>query len=344
MTLAFSIETSCDETSVAIVDNNGKILNQITENQQVHNKFGGVVPEIASRAHLQILQRIIPLSFKQAKLNLNDIDIFCATCGPGLIGGLLVGSTIAKSMAIGINKPFYPVNHLEGHLISPTFNNILKFPNLSILLTGGHTQIYFIKKPNDYELLGETVDDAVGESFDKVAKLLGLSYPGGPEIEKFAQKGKFDAYDLPHPLKNKKNMSFSFSGIKTAVNLIVKNQTKITQKFQEDMAASFQNKIIEIIINKIERTIKMLKNKNINIADISIVGGVAKNKALRNSLLNNDKINKYNIVYPPIEICGDNAAMIALVGLQKYKHKIKPDHLFNFKANPRLSIIESGSL
>ena len=145
MTLAFSIETSCDETSVAIVDNNGKILNQITENQQVHNKFGGVVPEIASRAHLQILQRIIPLSFKRAKLNLKDIDIFCATCGPGLIGGLLVGSTIAKSMAIGINKPFYPINHLEGHLISPTFNNKLKFPNLSILLTGGHTQIYLIK-------------------------------------------------------------------------------------------------------------------------------------------------------------------------------------------------------
>ena len=247
-------------------------------------------------------------------------------------------------MAIGINKPFYPVNHLEGHLISPTFNNILKFPNLSILLTGGHTQIYFIKKPNDYKLLGETVDDAVGESFDKVAKLLGLSYPGGPEIEKFAQNGNFNAYDLPHPLKNKKNMNFSFSGIKTAVNLIVKNQKKITQKFKEDMAASFQNKIIEIIINKIERTIKMLKNKNINIADISIVGGVAANKALRNSLLNNDEINKYNIVYPPIEICGDNAAMIALVGLQKYKHKVKPDHLFNFKANPRLSIIESGSL
>jgi len=344
MTLAFSIETSCDETSVAIVNNNGKILNQITENQQDHKKFGGVVPEIASRAHLQILQRIVPLCFKRAKLNLNDIDIFCATCGPGLIGGLLVGSTIAKSIAIGINKPFYPVNHLEGHLISPTFNNILKFPNLSILLTGGHTQIYFIKKPNDYNLLGETVDDAVGESFDKVAKLLCLSYPGGPEIEKFAQNGSFNAYDLPHPLKNKKNMNFSFSGIKTAVNLIVKNQKKITQKFKEDMAASFQNKIIEIIINKIERTIKMLKNKNINIADISIVGGVAANKALRNSLFNNDEINKYNTVYPPIEICGDNAAMIALVGLQKYKHKVKPDHLFNFKADPRLSIIESGSL
>ena len=344
MTLAYSIETSCDETSVAIVDNNGKILNQITENQQVHNKFGGVVPEIASRAHLQILQRIIPLSFKQAKLNLNDIDFFCATCGPGLIGGLLVGSTIAKSMAIGINKPFYPVNHLEGHLMSPTFNNTLKFPNLSILLTGGHTQIYLIKKPNDYKILGETVDDAVGESFDKVAKLLGFSFPGGPEIEKFAQNGNFNAYDLPHPLKNKKNMNFSFSGIKTAVNIIVKNQKKITQKFKEDMAASFQNKIIEIIISKIERTINMLKNKNIDIADISIVGGVAANKALRNSLFNNDEISKYNIVYPPIEICGDNAAMIALVGLQKYKHKVKPDHSFNFKANPRLSIIESGSL
>ena len=344
MTLAFSIETSCDETSVAIVDNNGKILNQITENQLDHIKFGGVVPEIASRAHLQILQRIIPLCFKRAKLNLNNIDIFCATCGPGLIGGLLVGSTVAKSMAIGINKPFYPINHLEGHLISPNFNNKLKFPNLSILLTGGHTQIYFIKEPNNYKLLGETVDDAVGESFDKVAKLLGLSYPGGPEIERFAQNGNFDTYKLPHPLKDKKNINFSFSGIKTAVSLIVKSQKKITQKFKEDMAASFQKKITEIIINKIERTIKILKNKNIYISDISIVGGVAANKALRKSLLNNDVINKYNIVYPPIEICGDNAAMIALVGLQKYKHKITSDHLFNFKANPRLSIIESDNL
>ena len=344
MTLAFSIETSCDETSVAIVDHNGEILNQITENQLDHNKFGGVVPEIASRAHLQILQRIVPLCFKRAKLNLSNIDIFCATCGPGLIGGLLIGSTVAKSMAIGINKPFYPINHLEGHLISPTFNNKLKFPNLSILLTGGHTQIYLIKKPNDYKLLGETVDDAVGESFDKVAKLLDLSYPGGPEIEKFAQNGNINTYDLPHPLKNKKNINFSFSGIKTAVSLIVKNQKKITQQFKEDMAASFQNKVIEIIINKIKRTIKMLKNKNIHISDISIVGGVAANKALRNSLLSNDEINTYNIVYPPIEICGDNAAMIALVGLQKYKHKIAPDHLLNFKADPRLSIIESDNL
>ena len=344
MTLAFSIETSCDETSVAIVDHTGEILNQITENQLDHKKFGGVVPEIASRAHLQILQRIVPLCFKRAKLNLSNIDIFCATCGPGLIGGLLIGSTVAKSMAIGINKPFYPINHLEGHLISPTFNNKLKFPNLSILLTGGHTQIYLIKKPNDYKLLGETVDDAVGESFDKVAKLLDLSYPGGPEIEKFAQNGNINTYDLPHPLKNKKNINFSFSGIKTAVSLIVKNQKKITQQFKEDMAASFQNKVIEIIINKIKRTIKMLKNKNIHISDISIVGGVAANKALRNSLLNNDEINIYNIVYPPIEICGDNAAMIALVGLQKYKYKIAPDHLLNFKADPRLSIIESDNL
>ena len=344
MTLAFSIETSCDETSVAIVDNNGKILNQIIENQLDHNKFGGVVPEIASRAHLQILQRIVPLCFKQAKLKLSNIDIFCATCGPGLIGGLLIGSTVAKSMSIGMNKPFYPINHLEGHLISPTFNNKLEFPNLSILLTGGHTQIYLIKKPNDYKLLCETVDDAVGESFDKVSKLLGLSYPGGPEIEKFAQNGNINTYDLPHPLKNNKNINFSFSGIKTAVSLIVKNQKKITQKFKEDMAASFQNKIIEIIISKIERTINVLKNKNIDIADISIVGGVAANKALRNSLLNNEGINKYNIVCPPMEICGDNAAMIALVGLQKYKHKVKPDRLFNFKANPRLSITELGSL
>ena len=220
----FSIETSCDETSVAILNGQGKILSHINYTQQDHNKFGGVVPELASRAHLRILQKIIPLSFKEAKVEVNDIDIFCATCGPGLIGGLLVGSTIAKSMALAQAKPFYPINHLEAHLISPSFKFDMKFPNLTLLLTGGHTQLYYVSGINKYELIGETVDDAIGESFDKVAKLLGLKFPGGPEIEKIAKNGNESKFDIPHPFKLDKNLNFSFSGIKTAINLLIKKK------------------------------------------------------------------------------------------------------------------------
>jgi len=338
MTLVFSIETSCDETSVAIVENGGQILSQITFNQAEHNRFGGVVPEIASRAHLQILQKIIPLCFNKANLNIKNIDLFCATCGPGLVGGLLVGSTIAKTMAIGINKPFYPINHLEGHLVSPLFNNELKFPNLILLLTGGHTQIYLTHKPNKYELLGETVDDAIGESFDKVAKLIGLNFPGGPEIEKLAKNGNPNSYKLPHPFIKKKNINFSFSGIKTAVSLIVSKQNKINLKFKEDISASFQNKIIEILIKKTELALSILKNDKIDIYDIAIVGGVAANMELRKSF---SKIfnKKYNMIYPLKKLCGDNAAMIALACHKKFEEKIEPNYFF--KPNPRLTIMKS---
>ena len=339
MTLIFSIETSCDETSVAIIDKNKRILGEITHSQSEHVKYGGVVPELASRAHLEILQKIIPECIKKADITIKDIDVFCATAGPGLIGGLLIGTTIAKSMAIAMKKPFYGINHLEGHLISPTFNNDIKLPYLSILLTGGHTQIYLVKKFNHYKILGESVDDAIGECFDKVAKLLGLKYPGGPEIEKLASLGNDNKFKLPHPLiKDKKNLNFSFSGIKTVINLIVKSQKKVDLNFKKDLAASFQNKVIEILIEKIDRCLNFLKKENININDITIVGGVAANKAIRKAL-NNAYISKnYTLLYPPINMCGDNAMMIGLACLQKYKQKHKPDYFF--KANPRLQINE----
>jgi len=334
--LVFAIETSCDETSVAILNNKRKILSHITINQKDHNKFGGVVPEIASRAHLQILQTIIPQSFKEAKLTTNDIDIFCATCGPGLIGGLLVGSTIAKSMAIGANKPFYPVNHLEGHLLSPEFSTTMNFPNLTLLLTGGHTQIYLVKSIGEYKLLGETVDDAIGESFDKVGKLIGLGYPGGPLVEKLAIDGNFKAYELPHPLEFEKNFNFSFSGIKTAVSLLVKNQIKINNKIKKNIAASFQKKIIEILIKKTDLVLKNLRKQKYNIKDIAIVGGVAANQSIKKSLEKFSNINNNRLIFPPLELCGDNAAIIAWTCIQHHKLNIKPD--LDFKANPRLTI------
>mgnify|MGYP001307347125 CR=1 FL=1 len=335
-TLVYSIETSCDETSVAILNDKRKILSHITVNQKDHNKFGGVVPEIASRAHLQILQTIIPKSFEEAKLSINDIDIFCATCGPGLIGGLLVGSMIAKSMAIGTNKPFYPINHLEGHLLSPEFSTTMNFPNLTLLLTGGHTQIYLVKSIGEYKLLGETVDDAIGESFDKVGKLIGLGYPGGPLVEKLAKNGNFEAYDLPHPLEFEKNFNFSFSGIKTAVSLLVKNQIKLNKKIKSNIAASFQKKIIEILIKKTELALEYLRKQKYDIKDMAIVGGVAANKSIKESLKKFSQINNHRLIFPPLELCGDNAAMIAWACLQHHKMGIKPD--LEFKPNPRLSI------
>ena len=340
--MIFAIETSCDETSTAILTLEGKLLSHIVVNQQNHNKFGGVVPEIASRAHLQILQNIIPQSLKEANIEFQNIKIFSATAGPGLIGGLLVGSTMAKSMAIGSNKPFYPINHLEGHLLSPSMFSNLNFPYLAILLTGGHTQIYLVQNIGSYKLLGETIDDAVGESFDKVAKLLGLGYPGGPFIEKKAMLGNEKSFQLPHPLEHKKNLNFSFSGIKTAVSLIIKNKKNIDEQTIKDIAASFQNKIIEILIKRTRMTITILNNKGFNIKDVAIVGGVAANNKINKSFRNLCKEFSLNAVFPKKEMCGDNAAMIAWACFKRYKKNIKSD--LNFKADPRWALSKIVSL
>ena len=334
--MIFAIETSCDETSVAILSKKGKLLSHITVNQSNHNKYGGVVPELASRAHLEILQNIIPKTLKESGLKMNDIDIFCATCGPGLVGCLLVGSTFAKSLAIGMDKPFFPINHLEGHILSPQFNNKMQFPNLTFLITGGHTQIYLVKKIGSYKLLGESIDDALGESFDKVAKMLNLGYPGGPIIERKALKGNKHAFQLPHPLEYKKNLNFSFSGIKTAVSLIVKKEKIINNKFINDISASFQNKIIEILETRMLFAINSLKEKKIKIKDISVVGGVAANKSIKDAFQKNcDKFN-YRLITPQIEMCGDNAAMIALACLFQYNNNKKSN--LNFKVDPRWNI------
>ena len=340
--MIFAIETSCDETSTAVLSLDGKFLSHIIVNQQNHKKFGGVVPEIASRAHLEILQTIVPQSLDEAKIELNNIELFSATCGPGLIGGLLVGTTMAKSMAIGRNKPFYPINHLEGHLLSPLITNKINFPYLAILLTGGHTQVYLVENIGIYKLLGETVDDAVGESFDKVAKLLGLGYPGGPFIEKIAVLGNEKAFHLPHPLEFEKSLNFSFSGIKTAVSLLVKNQPKINKKIKSDIAATFQSKIIEILIKRTTLAFTILKKKNYKIKDVALVGGVAANKEINESFKKLCNKFNYRFVFPTQEMCGDNAAMIAWACLQRYKKNMKPD--INFKANPRWSLGKIVSL
>ena len=332
--LVFSVESSCDETSVCIMDGEKEIFSHIVYSQQIHKKYGGVVPELASRAHLEIVQIITKQALKESGLKLSNIDLFSATCGPGLIGGLLVGSTFAKSLAVGLNKPFIPINHIEAHVLSPFYNNKISFPHLSLLVTGGHTQIYLLENSNTINLLGETIDDAVGEAFDKVAKLLGLQYPGGKEIEIKAKRGDENKFLLPKPLVDKNNLNFSFSGLKTSVNL-KKKKNKLTDIFINDMAASFQKTVAEIITLKIDRAInKLIKNK-INLSSISIVGGVANNEKIKLDLFN--KIQKYNItlLQPPKDMLTDNAAMIAWACI--YKYSTLSDGLF-FKPNPRLKI------
>ena len=262
--LVFSVETSCDETSVCIMKEDKTILSHIVYSQTFHTKHGGVVPELASRAHLEILQQITKEAVVESGVRLNDIDLFSATCGPGLIGGLLIGSTFAKSLSIGNGKPFIPINHLEAHVLSSFYNNEIKFPHLSLLLTGGHTQIYFLENYNKINLIGETIDDAIGEAFDKVSKILGLSYPGGPEIEKKALKGNENAFKLPQPLINEDNFNFSFSGLKTSVNLIAKKNI-IDESFIRNMSASFQKCVGAILTFKLKQVINKLYSKNTKI-------------------------------------------------------------------------------
>ncbi len=331
--LVFSCETSCDETSICLMDNS-KIIKHVIFSQEIHNKYGGVVPELASRSHLENLQAMVFDTFKKTKIDAKEIDVFCATCGPGLIGSLLVGSTFTKSLSLSFNKPFIPINHLEGHLLSTSFNNEIKYPHLVVLLTGGHTQIYLMKNSKEANLLGQSLDDAIGEAFDKTAKLLGLGYPGGTEIEIAAKEGNENAFELPKPLFHDKNFNFSFSGIKTHINILTK-KNDLNKNFIRNISASFQKTMADIITKKIEIGLEILYKKNVYIKSISVVGGVANNTYIRKRLENLFDQKKINLYYPIKEMMGDNAAMIAWACLINYKDKKKD--IF-FKPDPRLTI------
>ena len=331
--LVFATETSCDETSICLMENSS-IVEHITFSQEIHKLHGGVVPELASRSHLEKIQIMTKEFFYKKKINPNKIDVFTATCGPGLIGSLLVGSTFTKSLAISFQKPFIPINHLEGHILSTSFNNDIKFPSLVLLLTGGHTQVYLMKSENEIELLGESVDDAIGEAFDKTAKLIGLSYPGGKEIEEQALKGNEDKFVLPKPLIKEKNFNFSFSGIKTHINLLTKKNI-IDKIFIKDLSASFQKNITEILIEKLERGLERLRSENKNIKSISVVGGVSNNKYIRSKIENFFIEKNIEIYYPIKEMMGDNAAMIAWACMKFYNKD--RNNLF-FKPMPRLEV------
>ena len=333
--LVFATETSCDETSICLMEDQ-KIIDHIIYSQEIHKLHGGVVPELASRSHLEKLQEITHEMLKKNKIKVEDIDIFTATCGPGLIGSLLVGTTYTKSLALSVGKPFVPMNHLEGHVLSTSFNNQIVYPNLVLLLTGGHTQMYLMKNGTNIQLLGESIDDAIGEAFDKTAKLLELGYPGGSEIERRAKNGDEDFFILPMPLIKEKNLNFSFSGIKTHINILTK-KNNINDIFINNLSASFQKTVCEIIITKIKTALIILKDKNILINSISVVGGVSNNKYIRKKI--KDFIDKENIelYYPLKEMMSDNAAMISWACIKNYnKNK---NNIF-FKSEARMNINE----
>ena len=321
------IETSCDETAAAVIRENEKgtadILSNVVSSQiEEHKKFGGVVPELAARAHLENIEFIIDKALKDSKISLKEIDGVAATAGPGLIVCLTVGLNIGKSIAAFSNKPFIGVNHLEGHALSPGLENKIEFPYLLLLISGGHTQYLVVRDVNHYEQLGTTIDDALGEAFDKTAKMLDLGYPGGPAVEKFSKLGDKNYFKLPEPIINKAGCNLSFAGLKTAV---LRESKKINgdEKLKYNLAASFQSTINKILYKKTKIAIQEFKNKTKEKkVQLIVAGGVAANKSIRENLTTLSKEMDFKTIYPDLKFCGDNAAMIAWAGIKRFKKNL----------------------
>ena len=343
--LILGIESSCDETAASIISENDLgnpvVLSNIVSSQvDVHKEFGGVVPELAARSHMEKIDWIVKKAIEESGVDIKELDAVASTAGPGLIVCLSVGLSFGKAFAASLNKPFIAVNHLEGHALSPKLNSKLNYPYLLLLISGGHSQYLCVRNLGEYKRLGTTIDDAIGEAFDKTAKLLDIEFPGGPQIEILAKKGDPNKYDLPKPIFNKGGCNLSFAGLKTAVLKIVKKIKTDQEKF--DLAASFQKTIIEILYKKTKTAFGEFK-KHIDIKEKKFVvaGGVAANKEIRKMLVNLCEEENYEPIFPPIEFCGDNAAMIAMVGLEKFKLK-KFDNL-DYPAKPRWQLDENAA-
>ncbi len=308
------IESSCDETAAAVLRGERELLSNVVYSQiKLHRPYGGVVPEVASRDHLQKLPGVIEQSLQQAQVSLRQIELIGVTYGPGLMGCLLVGLSYAKALAYGLKKPFIGVNHLEGHL----FAHYLEHPEapppfIALLVSGGHTALIYVKTYGDYELLGQTRDDAAGEAFDKVGKLLGLPYPAGAEIDKLAREGNAQAVAFPRPMLASGNYQFSFSGLKTALALYLRAHPK--QELRADVAASFQEALIDVLVKK---TLRAAQDKGVR--QVVVVGGVAANSRLRRRLLQAGQQSEVAVSFPSPALCGDNAAMIAAAAYFNYR-------------------------
>jgi len=315
--IILGIETSCDETAAALVTDDKRILSNIVSSQfQEHKPFGGVVPEIAARAHLTHIEFIIQRALEEANVSLDQIDGVAATGGPGLIGGVIVGVMIAKGLAMAKNIPFIPINHLEAHALTARLASDVPFPYLLLLASGGHCQFLIVEDVCSYTYLGGTIDDAIGECLDKTARLLGYPYPGGPTIEKLALTGNPEAFSLPHPLKGQTGCSFSFSGLKTAARKVILENEASSPSFQADFCASLQKTIGEILVDRCQHAVTMALEKKPDIVNLVLAGGVAANQYFRKRLASCSKERGFTLITPPVSLCTDNGAMIAWAGVE----------------------------
>jgi N6-L-threonylcarbamoyladenine synthase len=342
--IVLGIESSCDETAAAIVAHDKTILSNIVSSQiNDHKKYGGVVPEIAARAHMTQIEYIVQKSLNDANMTLNDIDGIAATCGPGLIGGVIVGMMAGKTMACMMGKPFIGVNHLEGHILSPRLTDNVKFPYLVLLVSGAHTQILIAHDLGCYQLLGTTLDDAVGECFDKVGRMLGLPFPGGKYVAQLAaqcpdrQVAK-KIYDLPRPLKGREGCDFSFSGLKTAVLRHLTEDMSEVDKI--NLAASMEDAVADVMVDRVKHAIEIFKSQYPHIKQAHCVsgGGVAANITIRDRLVQLMNDNDMIFTAPPAYLCTDNGAMIAWAGLERLQRGLTSD--MATKARPRWPLEE----
>ena len=315
--VVLGIETSCDETAAAVVAFDRRILSSLVLSQlEDHRAYGGVVPEIAARAHIEHLDGLVEGAMAKAGVGFADLAGVAATAGPGLIGGVLVGLVTGKAIAAAAGLPFIAVNHLEGHALSARLSHDVKFPYLLLLVTGGHCQLIACEALGRYERLGTTIDDAIGEAFDKSARLLGMGYPGGPEIERAAATGNARAFALPRPMVGRTGCDFSFSGLKTAIRRITEERTLSPQDVA-DLAASFQAAVGDVVVDRTRNAMRTFAERYPNGRTLVIAGGVAANAALRERLETATKKSGFTVVAPPKELCTDNAAMIAWAGAER---------------------------
>ncbi len=336
--LILGIESSCDETGIALYDSEAGLLSHALHSQvAMHAEYGGVVPELASRDHVR---RVVPLlrsTLEKAQKSLAEVDAVAYTRGPGLSGALLVGSAFAEALALALGKPTIPVHHLEGHLLSPLLSaDPPSFPFVALLVSGGHTQLMQVTGVGEYTLLGETLDDAAGEAFDKSAKLLGLPYPGGALLSRLAEQGRSGAYELPRPMLHSGDLSFSFSGLKTAVLTLVREQgADLTEEFKADAARAFQEAIVEVLAKK---SLKALKQTGLK--QLVVAGGVGANKQLRATLDDEARRKRFRVYYPELEFCTDNGAMIALAGCLRLQAGTPSKPAGEFAVLPRWPLMQ----
>lgn len=332
-TIILGIETSCDETAAAIVKNGREILSNVVASQvESHKRFGGVVPEIASRHHVEQMTIVMEEAFKQAKVGWEDIDAVAVTEGPGLVGALLIGVSAAKASAFAKRKPLIGVHHIAGHIYANRFEQEFAFPLLALIVSGGHTELILMRDHGQFELIGETLDDAAGEAYDKVARMLGLPYPGGPEIDRLAKKGE-ETIDFPRAWLGEDSYDFSFSGLKSAIINKIHNAKQRGETLKkEDVAASFQASVVEVLTTKTFRAAKAF-----NVKQVIVAGGVAANQGLRNHMKQVFAQADIPVLIPPLSLCTDNAAMIAAAGTIAFEQGKRSD--LDLNANPSLELV-----